>query len=116
MPAEREGVFLADSYVRHQGPTTGQHVFPSGGPNAGWCVVCDRQIAAEGEPVTLVAIGCAEPDDQAKMREGRWVSARALIVHATCAGLGEETPEESLHRELHDGTRNAMPPEAGTDG
>jgi hypothetical protein len=84
--------FLADTYVRHQGPTTAQRVFPDGGETAGWCVVCDREIAATGEPVTLVAVGCADPDDQAKMRRGGWVSARALIVHATCAGASAEEP------------------------
>lgn len=78
---------LADAYVRHQGPTTNQRVFDAAGDSAGWCVVCDAQIAPEGEPVTLIPIGCANPDDQAKMRRGGFVSARALIVHAACAGL-----------------------------
>jgi hypothetical protein len=77
---------LADTYVRHQGPTTDQRVFDAAGDHAGWCVVCDALIAAETEPVTLIPIGCADPEDQAKMRAGRFVSARALVVHAACAG------------------------------
>jgi hypothetical protein len=76
---------LADAYVRHQGPTTTQRVFETAGDHAGWCVVCDEQIAPD-ESVTLIPIGCADPEDQAKMRAGRFVSARALIVHAACAG------------------------------
>ena len=85
MPTER--MFLADTYVRHEGPTTTHRIFADGGENAGYCVVCDKPIAATGEPVTLVPVGCADPDDQAKMRAGRWVSARALVVHAACAGV-----------------------------
>lgn len=87
MPAEpiNEGVWLADTYVRHQGPTTTQRVFPNAGGAAGGCVVCNEMIKPD-EAVTLVPIGCADPDDQSKMRDGRWVSARALIVHAACAG------------------------------
>jgi hypothetical protein len=76
---------LADTYVRHQGPTTGHRVFDGAGDHAGWCVVCDGRIAPD-ESVTLIPIGCADPEDQAKMRAGRFVSARALIVHAACAG------------------------------
>jgi hypothetical protein len=84
MPSDEQ--FLADTYVRHQGPTTSQRIFPDAGPERGWCVVCDQEIAPKGEPVVLLPIGSADPEDQEKMRAGRWVSARALIVHAACAG------------------------------
>jgi hypothetical protein len=80
-------MLLADTYVRHQGPTTTNRAFLNAGPDAGFCVVCDTQIAPTGEPVTLVPVGCADPDDQVKMRAGGWVSARALLVHAACAGV-----------------------------
>jgi hypothetical protein len=77
-------VELPETYVRHQGATTDGRVFPDGG--YGDCLVCEQSLG--GRAAVLVPIGCDDPEDQAKMRRGGWVSARAVAVHAACAGLG----------------------------
>lgn len=81
---------VAETYIRHQGPTTAARVFPAPAPGQGICLVCERPLTTG--PVTLVPIGSSDPEEQAKMREGKWVSARAVIVHAACAGR-EYQPE-----------------------
>jgi hypothetical protein len=88
-----EAVYLPETYVRHQGPTTATRVF-AGPPEQQdgldpMCLVCDQPIV-KGQPCTLVPIGCQKMDDQEKMRKGHWVSARAIVVHASCAGRSPE--------------------------
>lgn len=64
------------------------------------CPACDEPLSdvsfdettnkwiARPVPVALVYIGPgADPDDQRKARDGRWLTGAAVCIHAACAGV-----------------------------
>lgn len=48
------------------------------------CPGCDLRLAGEG-PVRLVVLGPSDSEDQHDHQAGKWYSALAVIVHASCA-------------------------------
>jgi hypothetical protein len=56
------------------------------------CPACAQPLG-DGTPVQLLALGPADDaEDREKHAAGRWYSAVALVVHATCLGTPEVSP------------------------
>lgn len=54
--------------------------------NPAICLACGERL--NGKETILLALGPGpDPDDQDRARMGRWYDAKAVELHATCAGV-----------------------------